>query len=133
VVLGGTARDRDGAIDEVGALLVAAGAVEESYVAAMHAREAAVSTFMGNGLALPHGDAGSVAGVRRTAIALVRHEAPLDWGGEPVRFVVGLAGRGSEHLTLIGSLARVFTDDARIARLAAATTPAEVLAVLSED
>jgi PTS system mannitol-specific IIC component len=51
IVLGGTARDRDSAIEEAGRLLVEAGSVDPSYVAAMHEREKSVSTFMGNGLA----------------------------------------------------------------------------------
>ena len=55
IVLGGQATDRDAAITEAGQLLVAAGAVDEAYVDAMHERETSVSTFMGNGLAIPHG------------------------------------------------------------------------------
>ncbi|GAA1912724.1 hypothetical protein GCM10009737_12790 [Nocardioides lentus] len=131
IVLSGRATDRDSAIDEVGALLVAAGAVDEAYVAGMHAREGSVSTFMGNELALPHGGADAAGAVVRTAIALVRHDDPLDWNGEPVRFVVGLAGKGSEHLALIGSLARVFTDSAEVERLRRAASAAEVLEVLA--
>src|SRR5699024_7959741 len=55
IVLDGSATDAASGIDEAGSLLVAAGAVDESYVQAMHDREATVSTFMGNGLAIPHG------------------------------------------------------------------------------
>ena len=55
IVLNGTATTRDEAITEAGQLLVAAGAVEPAYVDAMHEREKSVSTYMGNGLAIPHG------------------------------------------------------------------------------
>ena len=54
-MLGGTATSRDAAITEAGQLLVAAGAVDPTYVDAMHEREKSVSTHMGNGLAIPHG------------------------------------------------------------------------------
>ena len=81
VVLHGTARDRAGAISEAGALLVSSGAVEASYVDAMHEREASVSTFLGNALAIPHGTNEAKAAIRRTAVAYVRYPGGLDWGG----------------------------------------------------
>jgi len=122
--------DRDEAISRVGALLVAAGAVEESYVAAMHERERTVSTFMGNGLAIPHGTNDSGDAVRRPALSFARYAEPLDWGGEPVRYVVGIAGVGQEHLALLGQIAEVFLDDELLGRLDKATSPDDVLAVL---
>ena len=55
IVLDGTATNSAEAINEAGQLLVAAGAVDPAYVDAMHEREQSVSTYMGNGLAIPHG------------------------------------------------------------------------------
>lgn len=130
VVLAGTARDREGAVAEAGALLVASGAVTEAYVEAMAERERSVSTYMGNGLALPHGTATSAHAVQRVGLSFVRYDEPLDWDGQPVQFVVGLAGSGTAHLGLIERLAGVFTDDALVERLRTATTPADVVAVL---
>ena len=65
-MLGGTATTRDAAITEAGDLLVAAGAVDPSYVDAMHEREKSVSTAMGNGLAIPHGTNEAKGLIRRT-------------------------------------------------------------------
>ncbi|WP_299057867.1 PTS sugar transporter subunit IIA [uncultured Nocardioides sp.] len=130
VVLTGTARDREGAVAEAGALLVASGSVTGAYVEAMAERERSVSTYMGNGLALPHGTAASGQAVNRVGLSFVRYDEPLDWDGQSVRFVVGLAGSGTEHLGLIERLAGVFTDDALVERLRTATTPADVVAVL---
>ncbi|MDN5601304.1 MAG: PTS transporter subunit EIIC, partial [Brachybacterium sp.] len=67
IVLSGTASDSASGIDEAGALLVAAGAVDEGYVTAMHDREATVSTFMGNGLAIPHGTNEAKSSIQRSA------------------------------------------------------------------
>jgi PTS system mannitol-specific IIC component len=130
VVLGGTATSRDAAIEEAGRLLVAAGAVEESYVAAMHVREASVSTYMGNGLAIPHGTNEAKGAIRRTAISFVRYDEPLDWKGQPAEFVVGIAGAGDDHLALLARLAETFTDPQRVARLREARVAEEVLDVL---
>ena len=100
IVLNGTARTRDEAITEAGRLLVAAGAVDDSYVEAMHEREKSVSTFMGNGLAIPHGTNEAKPSIRRTAISFVRYAEPIDWKGQPAEFVVGIAGAGDDHLSV---------------------------------
>ena len=132
IVLGGHARDRDAAITEAGNLLVATGAVDEAYVAAMHERETSVSTFMGNGLAIPHGTNEAKALIRQTAISFIRYDEPIDWLGNPATFIVGIAGAGDDHLTVLQALAGAFTDDDSIAALTAAQTPEDVLAVLEE-
>lgn len=132
ILLGGTARDRDAAITEAGQLLVAAGAVDEAYVAAMHERETSVSTFMGNGLAIPHGTNEAKTLIRHTAISFVRYDEPIDWKGSPATYVVGIAGAGDDHLTVLQSLAGAFTDDDSLAALEAAQTPDDILAVLAD-
>lgn len=130
VVMSGRAHTRDDAITEAGELLVVQGAVEQSYVAAMHERERSVSTHMGNLLAIPHGTNEAKGAIKRSAISFVRYDEPLDWNGKEVRFVVGIAGAGDDHLGILRSLATVFADQARVAELERATTPAEVRAVL---
>jgi len=130
IVLGGTATTRDAAITEAGQLLVDAGAVDPTYVDAMHARETSVSTAMGNSLAIPHGTNEAKGLIRRTGISFVRYADPIDWNGKPTEFVIGIAGAGDDHLALLSRIAETFTDQAAVARLRAATTPDEVLAVL---
>ncbi len=131
VVLDGRARTRDEAITEAGQLLVAAGAVTEAYVDAMHEREKSVSTHMGNGLAIPHGTNEAKDTIRRTAISFVRYSEPVDWNGKETRFVVGIAGVGDEHLALLGRIAQVFVDPAQVADLEHASTADEVIGILS--
>ena len=130
IVLGGTARTRDDAITEAGRLLVAAGAVDESYIDSMHERETSVSTMMGNGLAIPHGTNEAKGSIRRSGLSFVRYDDSIDWNGKPAEFVVGIAGAGDDHLALLRSLATVFADESQVDRLRAATSADEVLAVL---
>jgi PTS system mannitol-specific IIC component len=130
IVLGGSAKDRDAAIEEAGQLLLAAGAVDPAYVASMHEREQSVSTFMGNGLAIPHGTNEAKGSIRRTAISFVRYDLPLDWNGKQAEFVIGIAGAGDDHLALLSRIAEIFVDADRVAELRAARTPDEVLSVL---
>lgn len=130
IVLDGSAATRDGAIAEAGELLVAAGAVDASYVQAMHEREMSVSTYMGNRLALPHGTNEAKPAIHRTAISFVRYSRGIDWNGKEVSFVIGVAGAGDDHLKLLGRIAEVFVDPEQVARLEAAQSPADVRAVL---
>jgi PTS system mannitol-specific IIC component len=130
IVLGGTATSRDAAITEAGRLLVAAGAVDPSYVDAMHERETSVSTAMGNGLAIPHGTNEAKGLIRHTAISFVRYDQPIDWNGKPAEFVIGIAGAGDDHLALLSRIAETFVDADRVAQLRAATSADDVRAVL---
>ena len=132
IVLDAAGDSRDEAITRAGRLLVEAGAVDPSYVDAMHAREATVSTYLGNALALPHGTNEAKGAVRRTAISFVRYPDGIDWNGKQAKFVVGVAATGDDHLALLGRLAEVFTDEAQIARLEAARSADDVLAVLGQ-
>ncbi len=123
IVLHGTATTRQGAITEAGQLLVTAGAVDPSYVDAMHEREKSVSTYMGNGLAIPHGTNDAKDAIRRTGISFVRYPEPIDWNGKPAEFVVGIAGAGKDHLALLTQIAQVFLNAGEVDRLRRARTP----------
>jgi mannitol/fructose-specific phosphotransferase system IIA component len=125
--LHGTATTRDEAIAEVGELLVSTGSVTTDYVTAMFARESSVSTYMGNLLAIPHGTNESKDEVHRSAVAVVRYDHDIDWGGHPVRFVIGIAGKGDSHLEVIGAIALVFSDLSAVDELQKASTPHQVL------
>ena len=133
IVLDGTATDSASGIDEAGALLVAAGAVDEGYVRAMHDREATVSTFMGNGLAIPHGTNEAKSSITRSAMSFVRYPNGIDWNGNSTTFVIGIAGVGNEHLTLLQKVAMTFSDPAQVKRLEDATTTDEILEILGDE
>jgi PTS system mannitol-specific IIA component len=130
IVPGGASRDD--AIRAAGAVLVDAGAVDAAYVDSMLEREGSVSTYMGNWLAIPHGTNEAKDLILRSAMSLLRYEEPIDWGGEQARFVVGIAGRGDEHLDILSKIAIVFSDEEEVDRLLAAQTPDELVALLAE-
>jgi PTS system mannitol-specific IIA component len=125
--LHGTATTRDEAIAEVGELLVSTGSVTADYVTAMFARESSVSTYMGNLLAIPHGTNESKDEVHHSAVAVVRYDHDIDWGGHPVRFVIGIAGKGDSHLEVLGAIALVFSDLTAVEDLQQASSPKQVL------
>ncbi|SNS74192.1 PTS system D-mannitol-specific IIA component, Fru family [Geodermatophilus pulveris] len=132
----GSATTKDEAIREAGQLLVDAGAVSPDYVDAMFERERSVSTYMGNGLAIPHGTNESKDAITRSALSVVRYDRPIDWDGNEVRFAVGVAGVEGGHLEILGKVAIVFSDEAEVQGLVEASSAEELyqrLLAVNED
>jgi PTS system mannitol-specific IIC component len=132
IVLGAPAATREEAIERAGQLLVEVGAVDGSYVAAMHEREQSVSTFMGNGLAIPHGTNEAKDSIRTSAMSFIRYDEPVDWNGKEARFVIGIAGADGGHMGLLSKIAKIFSKKESVAQLEAAQTPEEILDIFGK-
>ncbi|MTE22705.1 PTS mannitol transporter subunit IICBA [Microbacterium sp. ZXX196] len=124
---------RDEALEEAAGILMGAGAVTSGYAAAMRDREETVSTYMGNGLAIPHGTDAAKDTVLGSALSVVRYDGGVDWGdGDTATFVVGIAGKGGAHLEILASVAQQFSDDEMVERLQRAGSADELYALLSD-
>ena len=110
VRVGARAADLHDAIEQVGAILVTEGLVTDGYIKAMHEREAIVSTYLGNGIALPHGTNDAQDTILRTGLAVVQFPDGVPWGEEPARLVIGLAARSDEHIEVLSRLATILGD-----------------------
>jgi PTS system mannitol-specific IIA component len=125
------AATREQAMREAADILESAGAVTGAYFDAMQQREATVSTYMGNELAIPHGTNETKEAILESALSFVRYDGGVDWDGNPVSFVVGIAGKGDEHLEILSQIALLFSDDDEVARLKQAQTPEELFQLLA--
>jgi PTS system mannitol-specific IIA component len=131
IVLGAKAADRDAAIRQAGELLVAAGAVQPDYVDQMLERERVVSTFVGDGVAMPHGTLTAKTDVKAEGLALLILAEPIDWAGQNVTMVIGIAAHGRRYITLLSQLASTLLDDGRATALRAATSETDARRLLS--
>jgi mannitol/fructose-specific phosphotransferase system IIA component len=131
--VGQQAADRDDAIRQCGRLLIEIGAVEPPYADAMLEREASISTYMGEGVAIPHGTDASRRHVLRTALAVIQYPAGVDWGAGTVYVCIAIAASGDEHLPLIAALAQVLMTADRAAELRTAATAEQVSALLQPN
>jgi len=122
-----SAIDRIAAVHRCADVLEGMGAVQPSYRAAMVARERSVSTYMGEGVATPHGIDVSWALVRRDALAVLRFPDGVDWAGHRVLVCVAIAARGDEHVELLAALAEILLDPVRAAALRAAEDPDQIV------
>ena len=102
---------KEEAIRRAGELLVERGAVEPQYIDAMLERERLVSTYMGMGIAIPHGTSQAKGTVKKTAITMLQYPDGVDFGDEKAQLVFGIAGIGDEHLDLLGKIAECLDDE----------------------
>jgi phosphocarrier protein FPr len=97
----------------------------------MRARERIVSTYLGNGIALPHGTNEGRSAVRRTGLAVAQFPRGVPWGDERAYLVIGLAALAEEHIGVLARLATILGDEALCKRLAVTTDPDEIYRTLS--
>lgn len=133
VVLDAAASSAEEAIRITGDVLVRIGAVDPSYVDAMLERELTVSTFMGEGVAIPHGTNEGRSAVRREALSFVRFPEGVDWNGHDVRIAIGIAATGDQHVGILSRLATTLVDPDQAARLRGATDTHTVLSLLQPE
>lgn len=132
VILRATATDRDDAIRQCGRALVEAGAAAEPYIQAMLEREQTISTFVGEGVAIPHGTAAAKEVVHHDAICVVQFPQGVDWDGDQVVLCVGIAAKGNGHVALLSALAEILMDPDRARTLREAHDVETVIKELSQ-
>jgi mannitol/fructose-specific phosphotransferase system IIA component len=123
--------DKTDALRRSGALLVEIGAVEPGYAPAMLEREDLVTTYVGEGFAIPHGTNEARTLVRRTALGFLQFPDGVDWGDGIVYVCIPIAASGDEHMALLSALAETLLDPGQAARLRTATGVDDVLAILA--
>ncbi|HMQ30574.1 MAG TPA: PTS sugar transporter subunit IIA, partial [Chloroflexaceae bacterium] len=128
VRLGAAAATKEEAIRQVGQLLVDAGYIAPGYVESMLGREGEANTYLGNGIAIPHGMGKDRELIRRTGIAVLQLPAGVPWKeGERARLLIGIAARSDEHLTVLANLVDVLGDPAVAEQLATTDDPALIV------
>ncbi|HAT8498646.1 TPA: HPr family phosphocarrier protein [Vibrio vulnificus] len=122
------------AIKSIAAALTEKGLVEQGYVEGMLNREAQNSTFLGNGIAIPHGTTDTRDLVQNTGVAVHHFPHGVDWGdGNKVYLAIGIAAKSDEHLGILKQLTKVLSADGVETRLQHATTEQEIIALLNGE
>ena len=129
--LNANAIDKQQAIEMAASALVQAGNVENGYLQGMLARELQTSTFLGNGIAIPHGTLDTRSMVKKTGVQVFQFPQGIEWGEGNIAYVViGIAAQSDEHLSLLRQLTHVLSDEDTAAKLAKITDVAEFCAIL---
>lgn len=117
IKLGQRPVSKEEAIQAAGELLEKLGYVDHSYVEAMQEREKLVTTYMGMGVAIPHGTTQAKSTVKKTGIVFIQYPEGVDFGDEKAQLVFGIAGIGDEHLDLLSKLCTLLEDEALLETL----------------
>ncbi len=130
ILTGLAAEPMEDAVRRAGHLLEAAGCVKEGYAEAMLERERITSTYMGAGLALPHGTAAAKDSVLRSGICVLQYPEGIDYAGETAYLIIGIAGVGDAHLDILARLSSILEDEAVLERLSHEAKAEEILQTL---
>lgn len=103
--------DKETAIRAAGQLLCDLGFANEDYIQAMVDRENMVSTYMGMGVAIPHGTSSAKETVKKSGIVVMQYPEGVDFGDEKAYLVIGIAGVGDEHLEILGNIVASLEDE----------------------
>ncbi|KFC80302.1 MULTISPECIES: fused PTS fructose transporter subunit IIA/HPr protein [Buttiauxella] len=128
---GASAGNKEEAIRQVAAALAQAGNVSIGYVEGMLARELQTSTYLGNGIAIPHGTTDTRDLVLKTGVQVFQFPQGIEWGeGQTAYVAIGIAASSDEHLGLLRQLTHVLSDDDVAEQLKTATSAEELRALL---
>ncbi len=122
----------ESAINKVGDLLVKSNYVNQAYVDAMHKRNTSLSVFLGNYLAVPHGEFEAKQHILHSGISVLFLPNGMDWQGNKVHFVVGLAGKGEEHMEILSNIAEVFQEEENVLSLVKNQSIDEIYKIFSK-
>ena len=110
------------------------GCIDTGYVASMLGREKVANTYLGNGIAIPHGLPQDRALIKQTGISVVQVPDGVTWNpGETAHLIVGIAARSDEHIEVLRRLTRVLGDKSEVARLTRTTDPRDIIEALTGE
>ncbi len=127
ISLNANASSKEEATRMAGELLVRGGYVAESYIDGMLAREETMSTYIGNGVAIPHGQFDDLTLVYRTGISVLQVRDGVTWeDNEKAHLIIGIASNSDDHINILANLAEAI-EDPETAKLLAETSEISVV------
>ncbi|KGY13198.1 bifunctional PTS system fructose-specific transporter subunit IIA/HPr protein [Vibrio tubiashii] len=134
ITLAQSASNKFDAIKSIAQSLADKDLVEQGYVEGMLNRESQNSTFLGNGIAIPHGTTDTRGMVKTTGVAVHHFPQGVDWGDGNIAYVaIGIAAKSDEHLGILKQLTKVLSADGVEERLRMASSAHDIIALLNGD
>lgn len=136
IQLNASAADRSDAIRKAGELLVSSGCVRADYVDGMLLRETTMSTYLGSGVAIPHGMLDNKEQIMSTGISVLQLPQGVKWNDdddEKVHLVIGIAASSDEHVNVLAKLADAVDDESILSQLLSTSDPDVVIKYLGDE
>lgn len=133
ILIGLKTESKDDAILRAGHLLEQKGYVQKGYAEAMLKRENESTTYMGMGIAIPHGTDEAKKDIIRSGIVILQYPEGVDFGNEKAYLIAGIAGKGDEHIEILASLGETFEDEDKLKTLMSAEDPNIIYNILNNN
>lgn len=131
IQMGRQAADKAAALALLGEALTAGGLATAAYLGGLQAREAQGSTYLGQGIAIPHGTPQTRDQVLNTGVRLIQFPDGVDWGnGQQVYLAIAIAAQSDEHLHLLQLLTRALGEGDLSQALREAREPEQIVELL---
>ena len=130
ILTGLAPESKEEAIRRVGQILYDSGYVDVSYIDAMIERENLTTTYMGMGLAIPHGTSEAKAAVIKSGIAVLQYPEGVEFGDEKAHLIIGIAGVGDSHLEILAKVSEALEDEEVLDRLSKSADASEIYETL---
>ena len=127
IILGLKSKSKEEAIERAGKMLVKEGYVNNNYIAAMQEREKIVSTYIGMGIAIPHGVGEAKKEVKESGIVVLQYPDGVVFGDDLAYLVIGIAGVGDDHLEILSNIATSLEDETLVDKLKNTNNKFEIL------
>lgn len=133
ILTGLKTESKDDAILRAGHLLEQKGYVRKGYAEAMLKRENESTTYMGMGIAIPHGTDEAKKYIIRSGIVILQYPEGVDFGDEKAYLIAGIAGKGDEHIEILASLGETFEDEDKLKTMMSAEDPNTIYNILNSN
>lgn len=133
ILTGLKTESKNDAILRAGHLLEQKGYVRKGYAEAMLKRENESTTYMGMGIAIPHGTDEAKKDIIRSGIVILQYPEGVDFGDEKAYLIAGIAGKGDEHIEILASLGETFEDEDKLKTLMSAEDPNIIYNILNNN
>ena len=130
ILTGLPSESKEDAIRRAGKILNEGGYVDADYIEAMIERENLTTTYMGMGLAIPHGTSEAKTAVKNSGIAVLQYPEGVDFGDEKAHLVIGIAGVGDSHLEILAKVCEALEDEEVLERLSKSAGAEEIYEIL---
>lgn len=131
VLINGLARKKSAAIEEGAKLLVDSGAIEKGYIRSMKQREKVANTYIGSGIAIPHGLPKDRGLINETAIAIGQFPRGVEWGSETVYIGIYIAAKSEEHVEVLRRITHLLDDQDTIEELRTTTSKERIIELIT--
>lgn len=133
ILLNQSSETKEEAIERVGKMLLKSGYVTPKYIEGMKKREEEFTTYIGSGIAIPHGVNEYKKEILETGLVMVQYPDGVQFGKDKTAFlVIGIAGKGDEHLSLLTKIALTVQNKENVEHLRYAKTPQAILSIIEE-